>query len=132
MKHMKKTLAILLVTALCLSLCACGKEYNQAMDLLELVEDHRYDEAHEMLNEMAGEGATKWVPEYYVSDPWVNNDPCGDIGSGSDFWNGDDSCGESVNQPSCEPESSVEPESSSEPQPEEPKEIPRRTDRKSS
>ena len=61
---MKRLLALLMATTLCISLCACGKEYDQAMELLELVENQQYDAAHHMLNEMAGEDGTVWVPDY--------------------------------------------------------------------
>ena len=98
---MKKLLFVLLVATMCLGLCSCGKEHDREMDLLELVENHQFDEAHELLNEMAGEEATKWVPEDYVSDntvddSWVygdtfkDNGVYGDIGEGSDFRNSDD------------------------------------------
>lgn len=61
---MKKKFALLMTTLLCISFCACGKQYDQAMELMELVENQRYDEAHELLNQMAGEEGTLWVPDY--------------------------------------------------------------------
>lgn len=105
---MKKPLSVFLVTVLCISLCSCGKEYNQAMDLLGLVEAHDFYAAHELLNEMAGEDAVKWVPDYsYSYEPDYSDDysdSCGDIGSGSDFWNGDSTCepSDSYNEPVVE------------------------------
>ncbi len=116
---MKKVISIFLVTVLCLSLSACGKGYNQYKDLLELVEAEDFDAAHELLNEMAGRRATQWVPECDVSDPWVSYDPCGDIGSGSDFWNGDNVCGDDA----CG-DIITESEPKEDPVVEEPKEIP--------
>lgn len=127
---MKKLFSVFLVTVLCFSLCSCGKDYDRAMELLELVEKHDLFAAHQLLNEMAEEGDTLWVPEYCVTDSYnpedswgyddscgdIYGDSCGSIGSGSDFWNGDSAYESSGSNGSDE--------TYNEPIVEEPKEIP--------
>lgn len=59
---MKRFMRLFAIAVLCLGLCACGAQ-SDASKLVELVENQQFDEAHKLLNEMAGENAMVWAPK---------------------------------------------------------------------